>query len=1084
MRNIEIPEFLMEKLVDTEELLLVQQYLSTFDDWYQLNENIFFREYTDHGPRHIREVWSTAEQLLTTKSKINFSAADCALLICSTLLHDFAMHLQVESFIQLVSNECPAVGKNDFGDKSWASLWKEYISEIHRISETSRFNLFGTTDPIEPPDLMDTENWTVKQNRFIGEFVRRYHPRIAYEITINGIPGTTGTLPIDQIDKESPMYSLSMLSGIVARSHGMNLRDTFKVLERDYHLISFQESHPIYLMILLRIADYVQLQSTRAPQKLLKIKKLKSPLSQSEWGLHDTIQGVTFDTEPDPEVLKVSVTPRKSNIDSYLKTQRLLNSIQQELDNSWAVLGEVYGRYPNENWGITIRRIRSNIEDRTNFGRAAGFIPEEVKFTSANTELTKLLIKPLYGDYPEIAVRELVQNSIDACRERAFFEGAKSNEELDKYTVKAEIVNNTDGTTTLRVSDTGMGMTLDVLKRYFLNAGSSFRTSLAWKKQFADNKAKSEVLRSGRFGVGALAAFLVADDPTEIRLSVKTRHAKAKPNEAVSFETSLSDAPISVNFVDKNDIGTEISVTTSAAPSFMRSKESEEKEGNSWDWYCLDWPRVDRSLSSGKSLPQKYRLPTKQTERKIDETHYNFMHPNGFESVCWYYGDGHQVVCNGIRVIERNDYKTQIPELFEEKTITGPNVIKFPKISVMDKDGLLPLTLDRLRLDFDQIPFMRELREDVLLSLVSGLALIAPKAFCVESLKFSEKQLKAIMNKFDGMDDSSISWVIANGKISILSGHSINKIIGMRVIEISSPSDIEFISNPSEYALILTKKNIFSSIKSNTSSGKYLHFLSDRNARERLERSINVIRRETENEYDSSSRRVHDRFSGGENKVELEFIRQVKKGIESAAQDLNSSREIIGGLENKNNWKNVVQELKHIEREIKSFENQNSSYNTDFHYLVDRLFHMIYELFRGSPLLGELLEGFHRKLRHSNLDSRDGRRFADAMLAISDATPRLKEYQNNDFNDDNCPVDWSKVRETLNNRHEDWFLASWVLEEELDIERGFMGKGWHDLFQADYIPFSEVDRKNFFVEQLRLKANNHLESWQQILEVV
>ena len=123
-------------------------------------------------------------------------------------------------------------------------------------------------------------------------------------------------------------------------------------------------------------------------------------------------------------------------------------------------------------------------------------------------------------------------------------------------------------------------------------------------------------------------------------------------------------------------------------------------------------------------------------------------------------------------------------------------------------------------------------------------------------------------------------------------------------------------------------------------------------------------------------------------------------------------------------------------------------------------------------------------MRNSNLDSRDGRRFADAISAISDATPRLKEYQNNDFNDDNCPVDWNRVKETLNNRHEDWFLSSWVLEEELDIERGFMGKGWHDLFQTDYIPFSEEDRKNFFVEQLRLKANNHLESWQQILEFV
>ncbi|MCG8095170.1 MAG: hypothetical protein JAZ17_16380 [Candidatus Thiodiazotropha endolucinida] len=158
MRSIDIPSFYADKLADTEELLLVQQYLSTFDEWYQLNDIVFFREYTDHGPRHIKEVLHTAEQLLTEESKYKFSAADSALLICSTLLHDFAMHLQEESFISLVKSEHNPSGANDFGDKRWSILWKDYISEIYRLSDSARINLFGSSDAIEPPDLNDIEN--------------------------------------------------------------------------------------------------------------------------------------------------------------------------------------------------------------------------------------------------------------------------------------------------------------------------------------------------------------------------------------------------------------------------------------------------------------------------------------------------------------------------------------------------------------------------------------------------------------------------------------------------------------------------------------------------------------------------------------------------------------------------------------------------------------------------------------------------------------------------------------------------------------------------------------------------------------
>lgn len=1059
MRNVKIPIFFDKKLANSDELLLVQQYLSTFDEWYHVNACIFFREYTDHGIKHIHEVLSTAEKLLTEDSKERFSAADCALLICSTLLHDFAMHLQEESFVALVTSEYDSTLGDEFGDKSWGFLWKEYISEMHRLPESDRENLFGSSDLIPPPNLLDIDSWKQPQYRYIGEFIRRHHPRLAYEISRNGIPGTQGTLPIDRIATDEPNYRLSLLAGIVARSHGMKLRETFDVLNRNYHLrLSHSNSHPVYVMILLRISDYVQLQYSRAPNQLLKIKKLKSPLSQSEWGLHDAIEGVSFDAEPDPEVLRIQVDPRRSDISSYLKTQRLLASIQYELDNSWAVLGEIYGRFPNEKWGITIRRIRSNIEDKDSFGRNSGFIPEEVKFTSANTELTKLLIKPLYGDYPEIAVRELVQNAIDACRERAYLESGNEDNNPDKYSVKVELINNSDGSSTLRVSDNGIGMTLEVLKNYFLKAGSSFRTSLAWKKHFVNDNSKSEVLRTGRFGVGALAAFLIADDPSEIKLSVHSRHFKAKPSEAVSFETTLSDAPISINYREKSEIGTTISVTTSSPPSFMRSKESEEKDGESWDWYCLDWPRVERSLSTGKVLPQKYRVPTKPSERYPEGLRLNFINVKGFSSICWYYGEGHSVICNGIRVIKKEKFRNSLPNLFEEKTILGTHTLNFPNISVMDKDGLLPLTLDRLRLDFDQIPFIRELREDVVFSFVLGLAVSAISEINEESYRLSSENLDTLLNNFEGMDKTSISWVIKNNQISPFSNRSLNQLRGDRIIEIYSIKDLKFIKSPESHTIILTKKSIFGNIKNNIGSQKFLHFLSDRHARDRLERLFDISRNQLRMNFESYH---YSKFNTNQPSLKnnnRSFIKHLKNALKLAGND---------GHYNYSEFKENEMQYSNDMR------NQQIVYALRF----------LHERFGGHQILSELFSGFEKKMNYSYLDEQDGRVMLDIITAISDATPKLHEGNSADFSSTDCPVEWDKARKSAALNNEEWFMASWVLENEVNIGSSFIGDTWHALFGNDFIPLPITERQMFFNKiEIPLNSKNHLTRWQKDLK--
>ena len=104
-------------------------------------------------------------------------------------------------------------------------------------------------------------------------------------------------------------------------------------------------------------------------------------------------------------------------------------------------------------------------------------------------------------------------------------------------------------------------MNLEVLRDYFLKAGASFRNSTAWKQLYEDQNRNSSVMRSGRFGVGALAAFLIGDE-----ITVTTRHVESGEDNGLTFTTKLYEEAIEIRKT-KALVGTEIKVSV---PRSMR----------------------------------------------------------------------------------------------------------------------------------------------------------------------------------------------------------------------------------------------------------------------------------------------------------------------------------------------------------------------------------------------------------------------------------------------------------------------------------------------------------------------------------
>lgn len=498
MNSLIIPERFREALErDLEWDSIVKEVIRIFSPIIKENRLEFFPEHTDHGFLHINKTLEIANKIISNETFNKLNILDISLIILSIFLHDLGMHFTYESFIELINGKFKNNVDTSIDNKTWSNLWDEYLVEAKLWSAKKIKAIFNDDLRINQPPIKKGEA-TENDKKFIGEFLRRHHPRLAYEICLFGFPKADGTI----MEFSSCLDNkLKKLLGFIARSHGMNLWDVFKFIENEFgreQIRAPKNVHAIYIMAVLRISDYFDMDKTRANTPILKYKKLNSSISELEWAKHDRIDYVAMEYQDDPESIFVFVNEiTESKI--YLAIDSMLTEMQKELDTCWAVLGKVYGAY--ENLKLTFRRIHSNMENKDIFLKNVNFVPERIRFDS-NPDILKLLVHPLYGKNPAYGVRELLQNAIDACIE-------KEKVLIDKDELKIVITITEDGNW-LIIEDNGIGMNKDILINYFLVAGASFRNSDKWKKSyFKDNK--SIIPRSGRFGVGVFASFLLGE---------------------------------------------------------------------------------------------------------------------------------------------------------------------------------------------------------------------------------------------------------------------------------------------------------------------------------------------------------------------------------------------------------------------------------------------------------------------------------------------------------------------------------------------------------------------------------------------
>ena len=738
---MQVPVLLRELIqTDHDVASFVDGTLAHFEPWVGNSQMPLFPEYTDHSLTHVEDVMKTAVDLSTAKARTLLSAKDAAVLVLSVCLHDAAMHLTEDGFISLVQPGSRWHPIEGFDDQPWDVLWQDFLGDARRFDGRKLIALFGDAEPIVRPTERVTD-LTKRDRLLMGEFIRRHHARLAHEIARYGIPGPDGTSAL-LINQSSELRRwLADLAGLTARSHGMPVRDAIGYLQRNYHVRDFNGVHVVFLMALIRVADYLQIQAKRAPTEALEVRKLASPISQGEWKVHASIRNITR-AHDDPEAVHIDARP--SDVKSYLRARDWLDGIQSELDTSWAVLGEVYGRYTQERlneFGIELRRVRSNLDNIEQFAKSVNYVPAQVSFEAANPDLLKLLVGPLYSDRPEVGLRELIQNAVDAVREMNEFLSRRpdlqrvSRVEQDTD-VKIVIQCEKDAEShrgglvpiSMTISDRGMGMSLDIVQNYFLKAGASFRRSDAWRQEFEDEAGHSNVLRSGRFGVGALASFLIGD-----RIEVTSRHIESPPDRGVSFRVSLDDESVLLNWVSC-PVGTTISIPIprgrrkAVQQAFELFRVDDDKElcnTHGLAQYISSQPSVSRFIEvAGGSDFALTVINTIPVEGEAASSPWRFFNTKDYSGIFWTYsGDFPKLVCNGLNVILDNNSgnRSLTFPLVKEDVLTTPNVV------IYDRDGKLPLNLQRTSLRTSDLKLSAALLADVVDDLVAYALVDGPK---------------------------------------------------------------------------------------------------------------------------------------------------------------------------------------------------------------------------------------------------------------------------------------------------------------------------------------------------------------------
>lgn len=441
-------------------------------------------EFTLHDGEHLFRVLKIMEHLIPQETLLELSSPELALLIMAIFFHDIGM------------------APSESEVKCWLGIYENTSPTPEESAEFQKYNRFRSSKQIQVLEIHQLRNEgknaqaDLIEKHLITEFIRITHADRAMDI-------------IDQDWNDKIRYKDVDLTPSLAQLCQSHNYDGSRLLELESSMIVGADQYVClpFIGVVLRLADVLDFDANRTPSVLYAHLGVKNPVSIQEWQKHRSVEAWTIS----PSKIIFNATCNHPAIEYSIRA--FCDYIDYELVSGTSILNNLHDsiRNPFPNYykiGLPRRVDRSQIVSKKDVKGNPIYLYRDTKFTLDKEQIIDILMgTKLYGQ-PNVALRELIQNSIDACKLRVKMEESWGN---SGYIPQIEIKFSKEGINTfLEVNDNGVGMDQDIIDRYYSKVGSSYYAS----SDFIDLKStlKSTFIPTSRFGIGILSCFMVSNN--------------------------------------------------------------------------------------------------------------------------------------------------------------------------------------------------------------------------------------------------------------------------------------------------------------------------------------------------------------------------------------------------------------------------------------------------------------------------------------------------------------------------------------------------------------------------------------------
>ncbi len=436
-------------------------------------------EYTLHDGEHLFRVLYLMERIAGDTLLNALTAPELLLLVATAFYHDIGMAPPAEEVL------------------TWKKYWDE--TGFSSLEDNESFQSFARYCDSFPTQLKEIDRAFNSGSRsaadslkshLICEYIRSTHADRA-RLTIE--ERWDGKIKFRDTDLTVEFAELCF-------SHNQN---ALQLLNCDQALICGPDTTcnlPL-VGLLLRLADILDFDGKRTPDVLFSHLAVRNPVSLLEWQKHRAVEAwiieagrIAFQAKCEHPAIEAAIHDFCDYIDQEL----------QACSNVLARMDDKQNRL--KDWSLPPQVDRDRIGTKRTVRGKPLYTYRKTRFELSKTQVIDLLMgTKLYGS-PEIALRELLQNSIDACLLRSAMEKSWGN----PYTPEVVVTyRRNESGHMIEVEDNGVGMDASIVEKFYSRIGRSYYKS----PEFYSLKATSgaSFTPTSRFGIGILSAFMVAN---------------------------------------------------------------------------------------------------------------------------------------------------------------------------------------------------------------------------------------------------------------------------------------------------------------------------------------------------------------------------------------------------------------------------------------------------------------------------------------------------------------------------------------------------------------------------------------------